>query len=373
MKLAASGVSSSSKACPPPRVDRAKKPSRFRSAHERLFGRPSDKMSEKERMKRESFIAPDYINTEEVTIGLSKVSLASPPEKVKPSTNGHHKQNGHHRGSSYVDNDHSSLSSDSYNNKYGSPNGTMENQKTSDGKNGDKSSSRHDPYKFTRSTAQPVTPTKGSSSVDRKQIQHSASNSFNSSSAVVSSSSPAKNGHVMSSSYPHQTSAMDHSSSSGGVLKPPNYQSVYVTGSTSHYTTENNSSQLNVTRLNDGRPVPPPKPSRYTPRNGWMEGSESTYDKISSGSPRLAELPPPPPPPPQLQPTQLSSATIYGIPPSPTKKSLDGNMMSQGPPGYFATNSSNHHQPPPTRKMPPPSVQDLTYPSLTSTFTSARR
>ena len=333
------GSSSAAKvngSCPPPRVDRGKKPSRFRSAHERLFGRSSEKTA----AKRDSFDdAPDYINTDDMAISMNKTVPEKAPSNVQQIE-------GHKRGPSYIDN--SSLSSDSFN-KYGSPNGT-----SVDAKNGHEkgSGNRHDPYRFTRSTAQPVTPTK-SGSVDRKQhisSHHSASNSFNSPIAPS-----AKNMHYPPPPpQPLPYPSMNDGTNGSSPLKPPNYQSVYVTGSAGTYYTENNSSQLNVSRLNDGRPVPPPKPSHCPPRtNGWVE---SEYDQAPSG----LNLPPPPPP---------HGSSIYGIP----SKKPHPNLENGGPPGYFAT--SKDLQPPPTRvpKMPPPSVQELTYSSQTSFSTSAAR
>lgn len=117
---------------PPPRIDRNNKPSRFRSAHERLFGR----------RERESFSTPDYINTTSPTAtGTQKCdSLDRPPVP-----------NGRHITGAFGDS--SSYSSDSYN-KYGSPSSTLDNKQrynsiTSNGR------PAHDPYRFTRSTAQP--------------------------------------------------------------------------------------------------------------------------------------------------------------------------------------------------------------------------
>lgn len=114
---------------PPPRVDRNNKPSRFRSAHERLFGRKEN---------RDSFSTPDYINT-----------TSSPPASQKfDSLDRPSIPNG--RG------DNSSFSSDSYN-KYGSPSGTLDKQRYNSMNSNSNYGSRpvHDPYKFTRSTAQP--------------------------------------------------------------------------------------------------------------------------------------------------------------------------------------------------------------------------
>lgn len=117
---------------PPPRVDRGNKPSRFRSAHERLFGR----------RERESYSAPDYINTTSPTTpGPQKYDSLDRP----PITNGRHITGAFGDSSSY--------SSDSYN-KYGSPSSTLDNKQrynsiTSNGR------PAHDPYRFTRSTAQP--------------------------------------------------------------------------------------------------------------------------------------------------------------------------------------------------------------------------
>lgn len=140
----------------PPRIDRNNKPSRFRSAHERLFG--SSGKSNKSVPQPPPPPPPtnnvppvvvengnyqlddsDYINTS-APIQFKEFNQA----KITANnlTNG-----GQQRYVTGAFGDTSSYSSDSYN-KYGSSNSTLE------AKHG--AGSRSDPYKFTRSTVQPL-------------------------------------------------------------------------------------------------------------------------------------------------------------------------------------------------------------------------
>lgn len=278
---------------PPPRVDRAKKPSRFRSAHERLFGRFTSPKNEP--MSRDSYDAPDYINTATITATVTKTEKA---------LNGK-------TGLSYIDN--SSLSSDSYN-KYGSPQSTLDGKHRNGLTNGSRPS--HDPYRFTKISGQPATPTKSNAtSLDRKP-----SSAF---------SSPVK------------TFPADAMISSPPPLKPPNYQSVYVTGSTL-----TNSTDLNVGRLNDGRPVPPPKPSNYSSTRPRRDSDDVGYAQTKTPTTPLSNL--------------------YG-PPSKRASSANPKELTGGPPGYFQTTKESPRAP----KVPPPSIQELAY-STHSTFSSRR-
>ena len=275
---------------PPPRVDRGKKPSRFRSAHERLFGRFTSPKNEP--MSRDSYDAPDYINTATITATVIKTEKA---------LNGK-------TGLSYIDN--SSVSSDSYN-KYGSPQNTLNGKSGNDQKNGNRHT--HDPYRFTKISGQPGMPTKNNASLERNP-----SSSF---------SSPAK-------TFPSDAMI------SIPPLKPSNYQSVYVTGSTVTKTTD-----LNVSRLNDGRPVPPPKPSNYGSSRPRKDSDEVGYGQTKG-------------------PTPLS--TMYG-PPSKRASSSNPKELTGGPPGYFQSTKES----PRGLKVPPPSIQELAY-STHSTFSSRR-
>ena len=102
---------------PPPQIDRNSKPSRFRSAHERLFG------SKSIQVVNSSSTADHYHNDDSDYINTS-----SPPKyeetdskSVTSSTNGHHQ-----RIVTGAFGDTLSYNSDSYN-KYGNTNSTSEN------------------------------------------------------------------------------------------------------------------------------------------------------------------------------------------------------------------------------------------------------
>jgi hypothetical protein len=131
---------------PPPRIDRNNKPTRFRSAQERLFGR---------REKRDSFNTPDYINTTQKCDSLDRTTSSGMTTGL---TNGRHLSGGN--GGAFGDS--SSYSSDSYN-KYGSPTSTLDN-KQNNRYNSVHNRPSHDPYRFTRSTAQPHSTPKHQSS-----------------------------------------------------------------------------------------------------------------------------------------------------------------------------------------------------------------
>lgn len=128
---------------PPPRVDRTSKPTRFRSAHERLFGRPDP---------RDSIAAPDYINT-----SAALPQLQSPVKKNDSLERSTAIPNGR---TGFMDT--SSFSSDSYT-KYSSPTATLDDRRYDSLTSGNSTFASpnnanriHDPYRFTRSTAQPV-------------------------------------------------------------------------------------------------------------------------------------------------------------------------------------------------------------------------
>lgn len=277
---------------PPPRVDRAKKPSRFRSAHERLFGRFTSPKNEP--MSRDSYDAPDYINTATITATVTK---------TENPLNGK-------TGLSYIDN--SSLSSDSYN-KYGSPQSTLDGKHRNGMTNGNRPT--HDPYRFTKISGQPGTPTKSNAT----SLERKPSSAF---------SSPVK-------TFPADAMI------SNPPLKPPNYQSVYVTGSTL-----TNSTDLNVGRLNDGRPVPPPKPSNYSSTRPRRDSDDVAYAQTMTPSTPVSNL--------------------YG-PPSKRASSSNPKDLTGGPPGYFQTTKESPRAP----KVPPPSIHELAY-STHSTFSSRR-
>ena len=94
---------------PPPRINRANKPNRFKGAYERLFGRSESNDIDN---------TPDYINT---TIPAQPLT---PAPNSKPTSNGIEPNNPAVNGRvSYMDN--SSYSSDSY--KYGSPTCILDN------------------------------------------------------------------------------------------------------------------------------------------------------------------------------------------------------------------------------------------------------
>ena len=136
----------------PPRIDRNNKPSRFRSAHERLFGTkngpPALNGSAVENGNYQVDDS-DYINTS-APVQYKEFHQA----KITPNP-------ANVNGQRYVTGafgDTSSYSSDSYN-KYGSPNSTLEAKQGHVSRN----PSSNDPYKFTRSTAQPLSHLTGSS------------------------------------------------------------------------------------------------------------------------------------------------------------------------------------------------------------------
>lgn len=331
---------------PPPRVDRGKKPSRFRSAHERLFGRFSGPKNEP--MSRESYDAPDYINTATITATVTKTEKA---------LNGK-------TGLSYIDN--SSLSSDSYN-KYTSPQSTLDgkhrNGLTSTGLTnsigGGASRPTHDPYRFTKissSGCQPGTPTKSNGTSLERKPSSAFSSSVKQSSAFSSSVK----------SFP--ADAMISS-----PLKPANYQSVYVTGSTITNTTD-----LNVGRLTDGRPVPPPKPSNYSSSSrrdssdeivGYGQTSKDSYGQTltdSYGQTSKDSYGQTPKDSYGQTKAVTPLSTLYG-PPSKRASSSKVDGLTGGPPGYFQTTKES----PRGSKVPPPSIQELAY-STHSTFSSRR-
>ena len=139
---------------PPPRINRANKPNRFRSAHERLFGRP---------ISRELDNTPDYINT-------TMPAQTPIPSNSKSISNSH--ANGVNSRVNYMDN--SSYSSDSY--KYGSPIGTLDDKKYGSLTSANSTltlNSRpfYDPYTFNRANPQSLnnsTPEKQNGLENRK-------------------------------------------------------------------------------------------------------------------------------------------------------------------------------------------------------------
>ncbi|CAG2165528.1 unnamed protein product, partial [Oppiella nova] len=199
---------------PPPRVDRLSKPSRFRSAHERLFGR----------RERESYTAPDYINT------------TSPPAPVPQSQKCDSLDrpamtNGRHISGAFGDS--SSYSSDSYN-KYGSPSSTLDNKQryNSISSNGRPA---HDPYRFTRSTAM--------NHIQNQMKPQSPERAVKPTTTPTKYVEPLPNRPVPPSPPP----------------KPSNkYHS----------------------RMTDGRPVPPPKPSHYQSRP-WSNDNDANDTNMS--------------------------------------------------------------------------------------------
>lgn len=102
---------------PPPRIDRASKPNRFRGMHEKLFSMPD---------YHDADNPPDYINTT-----LTQPSpMETPNGTIKnglPIMADHHQATVNGRVGQYMDN--SSFSSDSY--KYGSPSGTIDDRRYS--------------------------------------------------------------------------------------------------------------------------------------------------------------------------------------------------------------------------------------------------
>ncbi|EEC09898.1 tight junction protein tama, putative [Ixodes scapularis] len=194
---------------PPPQVDRGSKPPRFsRSAQERLFGSPGRGGGE----PPPQGLSPDYINT------------GSPPKSGSLDRPNGRPMPGY---------DSSSYSSDSYGRYAGlhqQPHPTA---------------NPHDPYRFTRSTAQPP---------------HGAR------------PPPGRGGPAPLHSPPR--TAPDRQAPQSPP-KPPGYQP----------------------RLSDGRPVPPPKPAHYRPRP-WSGGEEPGPPPYSSreGSNGYAPRPPPAPP-----------------------------------------------------------------------------
>lgn len=159
----------------PPRIDRNSKPSRFRSAHERLFG--NSKSSLFGSVPPTPQIPPphvvngtnnniyqmddsDYINT---LAPIAKFEDQNNNDisssKVTPQPNGHSTSSQRYVTGAFGDT--SSYSSDSYN-KYGSPGSTLE-PKSSSSRNVPSQASMNDPYRYTRSTTLPINSPKSSS------------------------------------------------------------------------------------------------------------------------------------------------------------------------------------------------------------------
>ncbi|KAI1292645.1 Tight junction protein ZO-1 [Halotydeus destructor] len=135
---------------PPPRIDRAMKPTRFRSAHERLFGRADSSPS------------ADYINTsapDQLVDSNSLERSVIPPNQT----------NGWRAGGVGAYDTISSFSAESNPSKYGSPNATLEARYRMNGQPpaGGEQSGRHDPYRFTRSTGMSMASTFAAPPQDR--------------------------------------------------------------------------------------------------------------------------------------------------------------------------------------------------------------
>ncbi|RWS16821.1 tight junction protein ZO-1-like protein [Dinothrombium tinctorium] len=235
---------------PPPRVDRTNKPNKFRTARELLFG-ISD--------RKESNNVPDYINT----------TMSQTPTINSNQKNGESQGAMVNGRGAYMDN--SSFSSDSY--KYGSPSSTLDDRRygslTSANSN---TGTRHDPYRFTRSTAQPL------------GLNANKSGSSDRNSKVLPQ-------------IPMQSSFSSDSNSRPAPPSPPPKPCNYP-----------------PMRLSDGRPVPPPKPMHYQPaRPPWRHDVDSNLESFS-------------------QPQSISN----GMPYLPPKWSSISNVdMTGGPPAYF--------------------------------------
>ncbi|RWS31853.1 tight junction protein ZO-1-like isoform X1 [Leptotrombidium deliense] len=256
---------------PPPRIDRANKPNKFRTARELLFG-----ISEKRQSTAMNNNLPDYMNTTAAQIQTQQ--QAPQPASLAATTMNGNQKNGNIEGGGatimngtrsggYMDN--SSYSSDSY--KYGSPTGTLDDRRygsLTSANSASGTANRHDPYRFTRSTAQPVgLSANKSGGCDRNSkvlpqtpTQHSTFNGDINSRPAPPSPPP----------------------------KPCNYPSMY------ELTNKLNNRQFDINvlfyidrRLTDGRPVPPPKPMHYQPgRPQWQsDGLDSFSQATSNGAP----------------------------------------------------------------------------------------
>ncbi|XP_015793036.1 tight junction protein ZO-1 [Tetranychus urticae] len=206
---------------PPPRIDRANKPNRFRNAHEALFG-ISD---------RDANNPPDYINT---TIA-----------ETFPPTNGGTKNSSLDRHSALVNGrssliDNSSYSSDSY--KYISPTSTFDDRRygsiaSANSTLNTNPRQNHDTYMYARNPKQQVNGSPKSMDPDSMKVIPN----------LIGNTYPGDNYRQTPPSPPP---------------KPSNYQTL---------------------RMNDGRPVPPPKPMHYQQtRSGWRP--ESDKDQINNNS-----------------------------------------------------------------------------------------
>ncbi|XP_054162043.1 tight junction protein ZO-1-like isoform X2 [Oppia nitens] len=255
---------------PPPRIDRNNKPSRFRSAHERLFGRRD----------RESYTASDYINTSSAMPSSQKCDSL----ERTTITNGKQHING-------AFGDSSSYSSDSYN-KYGSPTGTLDNKQNY---NTTSSNGRpaHDPYRFTRSTAQPHPSTS------------------------MKPQSPERSIKPMSPPNKYQIDAIQ--SRPVPPSPPPK--------------------PTNKSRLpSDGRPVPPPKPSHY-PSRSWANSTDNDMTELNQMSTN------------GLQNNGFGYSPVY----QQTKRTTQPNPdLSNGPPAYYSTMPSKDYQTANMRPQPQP-------------------
>ncbi|KFM71564.1 Tight junction protein ZO-1, partial [Stegodyphus mimosarum] len=248
---------------PPPRVDRTSKPTHYRTAQERLFARGRHSLLiEAGRDQREP---PDYINT-----GAQPHSLERPNGRLGAF-------------------DSSSYSSDSYNQYSSNP--SDKNRGDPYPASGVNNRTSHDPYRYTRSTAQPPPPK--SVNMERGRV-------------------PPPN------KYRHPE---DRPTPPSPPPKPANYQQ----------------------RMTDGRPVPPPKPGHYQSRP-WRPEEEvppphgnmrPPQHDFSSPNHRTSEVMPPP-----YTPNQRSrnSLDFMGSPPYYTPRSYPPNDMLVLPP---------KHSPPP--------------------------
>ncbi|CAG2104772.1 unnamed protein product, partial [Medioppia subpectinata] len=270
---------------PPPRVDRLNKPSRFRSAHERLFGRRES--------RRESFTAPDYINT-------TTPPTSAPQSQKCDSLDRPAMTNGRHISGAFGDS--SSYSSDSYN-KYGSPSSTLDNKQkyNSISSNGRPA---HDPYRFTRSTAIP-----GRMDPSNPLNQMNQINQMN----QMKPQSPERAAKPTSTPTKYVDPIQSRPVPPSPPPKPANkYHS----------------------RMTDGRPVPPPKPSHYNSRP-WSNDN----DAIDANMNQM---------PSNLQTNGFGYSPVY----QQTKRSTHPTLESNGPPAYYSSMPSKDYQP--NMRAPPP-------------------
>ncbi|XP_053214787.1 tight junction protein ZO-1-like isoform X2 [Panonychus citri] len=220
---------------PPPRIDRANKPNRFRSAHEALFG-ISD---------RDADNPPDYINTAITPTGTLQASTNG--GGTKNSSLDRHSALVNGRTSLMMDN--SSHSSDSY--KYISPTSTFDDRRYGSIASANSTLNmnprqNHDTYMYSRG-GNPKHPINGSpsKSMDPDSIKVMSN--------LIGSNYSGDNYRQIPPSPPP---------------KPSNYQTL---------------------RMNDGRPVPPPKPMHYQQvRSGWRPET-TDKDQLNNNSFQLVK------------------------------------------------------------------------------------